>query len=430
MSIKHLCHINYKFSDNTIISALNKIYVSNSRYNASPEYNLNALEYLAKNFYMNDNMMTYFINKNMYILIIAMIAQRETINCSTSAKISDELFKKINETDTTYLHHDIKIYKNELLNVLKYKYNLTSMTFYCACVGCHLETIAHFLDNKFMPKIEHFKASLMRGDIDNRTKIINLFIEYGYNLTYECLLLTIKSRVIINSIDNYNFNYDDDKFIFACIYANFHPYIDKIKNKSKLLLYSCALKNNAKNVKYLIDLHVKPNIDCLVEACKINDKAIVKLILGEGMIPNLQCLQICEANGNKIIRKMILEQYIDTHDESIHNTITSHTLFGNVINCNDNKKHNLLPAMVAFYKNNFPDELEEKKQFNKIKKNINSYIKNKNLLKSHKLSFKIDKELSQFGLNEGAVIQIHDMITFISYIIMYKYEPVVVKVNN
>jgi len=429
--ITHLCNINYNFDNDIIMHASNQIHAYNKLRAMYMPYKLNALEHLAKNIDMDDNLIIHFADIDMYNIIVNIISQREIINNTVPVIVSDKIFKKIHD-GTKYVCRFEKIHDN-LLNVLKYKCNLNDMTFYYACSGHHLDTVAHFLDNKFVPKVEHFNAALNMhcnfndygGQLENqeikiKNKMINMFIEYGYDFTYDCLLLTIQSHITINSIDKFNFNYDDDTFMQTCHDSKFYPYLDKIKNKYRRLLRECERPNNIKNIKTIINSNVEPTVECLVRACTVNESMVIKLFLSKGIIPNLRCLQICEANGNKIIKKLILEQYIDTHDESIQNNITAHTLFGNVINCNNNKKHHLLPTMITFYKNNFPNDFEEKKKFNKIKKNVNDYIKKKKLLKSHKLSFKIDKELSQFGLTENKVIQIHDINAFISYIITYK----------
>jgi glutathionylspermidine synthase len=90
----------------------------------------------------------------------------------------------------------------------------------------------------------------------------------------------------------------------------------------------------------------------------------------------------------------------------------------------------LTPTIIAFYKNNNFDVTKTEKSFAKIKKIITEYIKLKKLLTKYKLSFRIDKELSCFGLVEDIIIQIHDMDMFISHIIKYKLDDEQIEVKS
>jgi len=83
------------------------------------------------------------------------------------------------------------------------------------CKEIHSPTILHFLDNKFIPNHEYFNAILNNNYSFASTKVI-MFIDHGYDLTYDQLLDTIHHKVKNNSIDRLNFNFDD-AFVKTCV---------------------------------------------------------------------------------------------------------------------------------------------------------------------------------------------------------------------
>jgi hypothetical protein len=325
--------------------------------------------------------------------------------------ISDELFMLIH----SFKGSPAKVTLQD--HLLKLKFNFNENTFLSACKCLHQKTILHFFDNKFIPTTKYFNYVLHVNTYYSKIKenIINDFLNFGYMLTYNELLLTILKKIKINSINKFNFEYDE-RFYDACAQANFYPYPEKDKFKQLL----CECKNgNIYNIKELMTGNIKPNIDCLFEACKSsNNYAIIRLILSKGVIPNLKCVQQCLTVGHTKTIKMITEQYCHTHDDSICTIIDGNTIFGEITKCT-NKKHVLSQTLTTFYKKNIPMYFEQTKIFGGIKKNINDYIKQEKLLTQHTLSFKINKELSCFGLPEGTIIQNVNMNNFISHILMY-----------
>jgi hypothetical protein len=228
-------------------------------------------------------------------------------------------------------------------------------------------------------------------------------------------LLTIEYKIKINSINKFDFNFDDE-FSIACINADFYPYPDKIKNDSTTLLHECKKKSNISQIKSLVKKGIIPDINCLAQACSIsNNYSTVKSLLDMGVVPNIKCLKTCLDTGHAKTIKLISEQYCDTHDDSI---CKPNDMFKNTIDCSK-KTHTLTSTMIAFYQNQGNLPVNGKKTFSAIKKEIVTHVKDKKLITTYKLSFKIDKRLSCFGLPEGTIIQNHDIDKFISYIISY-----------
>jgi hypothetical protein len=316
--------------------------------------------------------------------------------------------------------------------ISKHKFELNDDTFVKACSYIYPPLILQLLDSKHMPTTTHFNIVLSkkyerwsvyhqhenkRIDLNKQHKntIINMFIEYGYNLSYHEFLWTISYRLTIKNINRFDFDYDD-RFIEACTHANFYPYPDKQSNQLKTLIYECGANSSICVMKSLIKDGLCPNIDCLITVCGTNNYEKLKIILSEGVIPNLECLRLCAEIGNIEMIRIVTEQYINTHDEHAFKKLT------NPIEYNMKKKHKLSLTMIAFYKKNLLKMFETHKTFSKIKQNINHYIKTNNLLTKHELSFKVDKGLSCFGLTENTIVQKFDMDNFISYILTYEIK--------
>jgi len=291
-----------------------------------------------------------------------------------------------------------------------------------ACAKCNVNQIQQHLEKKKIPTVRDLMAVLKYCSYNTYDKeiIINMFVDYGYNLSYKEFLETLKYKIKIRSIDKFNFVYDD-AFYELCAEYYFYPYADKEIDKFKMLLFACKsssrLYEDINLIRTLIKNGVRPNIDCLIFSCNkyTNNYEIIKLILSKGIVPNIECLKLCTTFKNKKIIEMVTTQYSDMHDNYAH----VFNIPDNAIEQSGNKKYNMTPTMITFYNNNMPLEFETKKTFSKVKSNIEYYIKINKLETRHKLSFKINGILSCFGIIQNKVIQNINMDDFILHIMTY-----------
>jgi len=85
-----------------------------------------------------------------------------------------------------------------------------------ACFKNNISKISQCLENKQIPTFCNFYYVLKHFTNGvHKNQVINMFVDYGYYLTYVYFLKTIKHHVIIKSINKFNFNYDDE-FYYLC----------------------------------------------------------------------------------------------------------------------------------------------------------------------------------------------------------------------
>jgi hypothetical protein len=145
------------------------------------------------------------------------------------------------------------------------------------------------LDTKLIPSKTSF-FTLCNSDIDKSyiLTIIDLFINCGYILEYDDLVIMIKNKLELNSIEDYNISLNkDDTLIKVCAQTSFYPY--NIKPTLQCLEIECDKRGNFTQIKKIIKSGIKPNIICLQNACKYqgNIKTIQYLINEHKIYPDI-----------------------------------------------------------------------------------------------------------------------------------------------
>jgi hypothetical protein len=177
-----------------------------------------------------------------------------------------------------------------------------------ACETLNYDTILFVINNNITPDKKCFDA-IISSEIEsqkvvkskpNKTKLIDLLIEFGYKVTYDDLVMATNAHVVINNLKNLNIQINDD-FLKVCSKAGFYVYDDIIKPTITDLELACEKPNNLKCIKQLISSGLKPNMKCLRNACSLKaNLGVIKFIENKGNIkPDAICLKnIANASGN------------------------------------------------------------------------------------------------------------------------------------
>lgn len=144
-------------------------------------------------------------------------------------------------------------------------------------------------------------------DGDQKTKIIDLLIAYGYIPTYEDVLSAVKKYVKINDIERFDITLDE-KYLIASTEANFTPYkTTGIKHTVAMLEKACARSGNLAGVKQIVKTGVVPNGKCLEEkleeACRFkNNLQTIKYLIDNKAPVTVEALAVmCNTIGNRTL---------------------------------------------------------------------------------------------------------------------------------
>ena len=257
-------------------------------YNAIKNKNLNLALYLIN-----------FVNPDVKCLEEACLCQNSggLVNAIIDQKIevSDKAFKnavisgndgavkiflQIGINPNTMLMEFASLHKNkEIIELfLKYGVTPTEKHFYALLTNCYLS----MGKNK-----ENFKAKLI-------SEILDLFIEYGYKITYQQVFELLCKGCYVNDIGRFNIVFDD-QFSMKCSELGYYPYdLSFVKPSLGTLLIECKKVNNVANIKKIISDELKPNQECLKQACehKSNLQNIKFLIENCELKPDIECLKI------------------------------------------------------------------------------------------------------------------------------------------
>jgi hypothetical protein len=153
------------------------------------------------------------------------------------------------------IHFENACHKMPNMDTLKYSNNET------------YEKITYFLDHKLIPNEKCFNASI-ENFLDYRSlshsKNINLLIQNGYKLTYRNVLDALKENIIINDVEKYEFNFDEEYYKICMSNGVIPPYKVSIKFPMYLFEDQFGKYNNFKMIKELIKIYkFTPNRKCL-----------------------------------------------------------------------------------------------------------------------------------------------------------------------
>lgn len=134
--------------------------------------------------------------------------------------------------------------------------------------------------------------------------IIDIFTNYGYVFNNDDVLKTFGSNIIIEKINNVN--YEDEfkkKFLNMCVKKNYYPYFDNDKYPPpdiQCLYEECKKKSNLITIKKICDNLIHPDINCLRFACSVsNNLNVIKYFVDKKkIVPDIVCLQNVFENKN------------------------------------------------------------------------------------------------------------------------------------
>jgi hypothetical protein len=186
--------------------------------------------------------------------------------------------------------------------------------------SCCSAKVALLLNNKVIPTEQCFNAMFRPGDRGfyyGNDNLVELFILYGYNFTYENLLSTIAHKIKLNETYFKDMVFDS-RIVETCSkYACTYYDLTKVMTPAENLQFK-FLTHHIADVKTAIAASgLKPDIVCLRNACKIGNTAIIRLLTDTyKIIPDSYCLQnVLASNCSAPIKTHIANAYFN----HIHN---------------------------------------------------------------------------------------------------------------
>lgn len=256
-------------------------------YNAIKNKNLNLALYLVN--FVNPDIRCLeeaCLCQNSENLVNAIIDQKTEVspkafkNAVVSANVEVvKIFLQIGINPDTSLMELASFYKDKEIIELFLKCGIipTEQHFNALLTNCYLS----MGKNK-----ESFKAKLI-------SEILDLFIEYGYKITYHQIFELLCKGCYVNSVDRFDIKFDD-QFSMKCSELGYYPYdLTFVKPSFGTLLIECKKVNNVANIKKIISEELQPNQECLKQACehKSNLQNLKFLIENCGLKPDMECLK-------------------------------------------------------------------------------------------------------------------------------------------
>ena len=222
--------------------------------------------------------------------------------------------------------------------------------------------------NKYDRYYNHRKKYVNYNDLSSSDliNIIELFISFGYKITYDDIYKCIEYNFEIPNIERFNINIDS-KFRKKCIEYNFFPYNIVCEYDIEYLCIECLKSSNIASIKK-ISKQVKPNKECLLNACSLtNNFTVINYLITEQNIEMDEECMIMFLNKNSIAPIIInsfnnymlnkninnekiineykerikyLEEKNDDYNKNIKNDIKINTINNNEIINNDNNNIN------------------------------------------------------------------------------------------
>lgn len=203
-----------------------------------------------------------------------------------------------------------------------------------ACISNDPHTVELVLSHKFKPTKDTFNAifntfsplniltkkcksrssaiRISKKQQIKRSKIIDLFISYGYKLTPADIMYATERETLINDISVIKGIETD--FITTCVNSNYYPYAHyKLTPTIDCLEIACSRQETVTEIKKIIGAGIKPNMKCLHIACSLpNNSAVIKYLINTcKLVPDADCLRIIGKTFGGTINLM-LNAYCDS----------------------------------------------------------------------------------------------------------------------
>lgn len=237
-------------------------------------------------------------------------------------------------------HPNEKINKMEIMTLLL-KYG-AEPDFNCLIKACLIkdkEILNKILSYKIKPTTECFKNlitpppysyskskysrrsnySQTTENQENVAETIDILITHGYTLTKEDVTDALENEYYINGIQRFNFNFDE-KLLEKCYQKNYFPYKDlNLKPNIQCLREACNKKGNLKLIKQLVKEGIEPDIECLRNACGFrsgNVPVIRYLVENKKIKPDIECIKQISRTINNGTLEYLFKQYDPTYDQN------------------------------------------------------------------------------------------------------------------
>ena len=428
-----------EFINNQIIlknTFLNLILTSNSFGNGYSSTNI--ISHLLSSSIQKPKTITFLLN-NCNIVDFTKIFSNLRYATSAVKYIIDYVKKNINLLCNSPLFDSLISYFINYVDIIKLLYNKTTnednkqKIIKISLENQNIKLILFFLeDNIIKPTLETInklliKISIREGSSSNNkiiAEIIDIFIDYGFKVTKEIVLLLLDRGCYINNIEKHDIKIDQDIIEF-CATKSYYPYKFHIKPELKVLLKECSKENNLEIIKMLKERGGEFNEKCLECACKLykNGKVIKYLIKDCKIQPNDACMKAYEDAYKMETLSLLIGSYKnkdfkeDDNDDNIkeykNNNQNNENNNQNNENNNQNNENN--------NQNNENKKIIELKKQNNIELNkdcIMSIIPNSNIEllenKEYKLKNKI-RNLLDYKKKNIILIELFEL--FLKYLI-------------
>ena len=200
---------------------------------------------------------------------------------------------------------------------------------------CHNKNDIHITPNNMATKINIadgyiiieydnggiYKARPKRFQ-QNVSFTIELFIKYGYNITYDDVIYALKKHIIVLNIERFEIKFDTT-YLHVCAEKNIMmPYDENVTGDIKpdiiTLNYWCE-NSQCAQIKSVLNAGVQPDITTMRSVCKGGNKIhMIKLIASYNTGVDLECLENAVASVKQCdksdieLLKTIKSQYKET----------------------------------------------------------------------------------------------------------------------
>jgi hypothetical protein len=160
-----------------------------------------------------------------------------------------------------------------------------------ASITCNVELILFLLDHRLIPNKRCFDAILESKSLKNNIKkCIDIYIGCDYKLTKQDILKCLKSEIIIENIDRFDIEVDDD-IAQLCYEHKLKPETYNLIPNIKTLQSMC-INGVFADIKTFIknNTHIIPNEQCVINACKRSNIALLEYLVKNGAVFTFQCL--------------------------------------------------------------------------------------------------------------------------------------------
>ena len=191
------------------------------------------------------------------------------------------------------IHKIITLYDEIILEkALRYGGTLDNSLLEKCCSSsniCMYNILRFLFSNGISPTYTSFEKLINNKNINYYLDInVKLFLEYGYNITYEHLLKLTSKKIKIDNIEKYGIKLDDN-YLKVCDKINFYPYpFDDIQQSDIELMNSCYPHRN----KYINNQGIIPKQRCMRLACSYkNNLNTIETLIDYGGKIDIECLQ-------------------------------------------------------------------------------------------------------------------------------------------